>query len=506
MRKRTLISALIGLAALIGALLVARGVARQVQAQVISAPVVVARRVIPPYTLITADLLTVREFPRAITSAPIYREPQELVGLVARVEIVPDVPIFRSYAVLPQAARFSANAEAVAVALKVDTPRAVGGLVTPGQRVDVWRIAKAQPPRDLDAQTLLALRGAGVELVARDLRVLAVRAGQGGPVVPPPAFGLAGSEGEPPPTSSPAAGNISVVTVEVSQALAPALVRLMGELGNVYDLWLTLSPLVRDAAALALAPVYTPEGETVDQAALLLALTPAPTPTPSPTPTAAPPVPPTPWPTAAPTRAPSVVVKPGQATGLNVRAGPGLEYAVLGRVVGGDQLAPVGRDESQQWLLVCCVDGGGDGVRDDLGWVWTELVDVQGVDVNHLPPRVAPPKPPPTPRSQAAAPGMDFQAQVEYRHAPGDKQLNYVRARAVAADGAGLPAGLTFAWPGGAVRCPGDRAPKGDGWCEFIATVGEFSLALDGRAQPVTVTLPQGEQHTVALVVFRRLW
>ena len=83
MRKRTLVSALIGLAALIGALLVARLVARQAQAQVISAPVVVARHVILPQTLITADLLTTREFPRAITSAPIYREPQELVGLVA---------------------------------------------------------------------------------------------------------------------------------------------------------------------------------------------------------------------------------------------------------------------------------------------------------------------------------------------------------------------------------------------------------------------------------------
>ena len=109
------------------------------------------------------------------------------------------------------------------MALKVDTPRAVGGLVAPGQRVDVWRIAKAQPPRDLDPQTLLALRGAGVELVARDLRVLAVRAGQagqGGQVAPPPALGLAGGgESEPPPTSSPASGNAPPVA-------APPLVTL----------------------------------------------------------------------------------------------------------------------------------------------------------------------------------------------------------------------------------------------------------------------------------------
>jgi Flp pilus assembly protein CpaB len=503
MRKRTLVSCIIGIVALCGALFLARLVARQVQAQIISAPVVVAKHVILPQTLITADLLTVREFPRAITSAPIYRDPQELVGLVARVEIVPDAPIFRSYAVSPQAARFSADAAAVAVALKVDTPRAVGGLIAVGQRVDVWRIARAQPPRDLDPPTLLALRGAGVELVARDLRVLAVRAGQGSQVVQPPAFGLAGGESEP-PTSSSAAGAISVVTVEVSQALAPALVRLMGELGSVYDLWLTLAPLTRDPAALALAPVYTPEPEVMDQAALLLALTPGPTPTGTPLPTAPPP--PTPWPTPTPTRAPAVVVKPGQAAGLNVREGPGLEYPILGLGVAGDQLAPVGRDESQRWLLVCCVDGGHDGVRDDLGWLLADLVDVQGVDVTRLPLRAAPPKPLPPPRSQADATGLDFRAQVEYRNEPGDKKLNYVRARAVTADGAGVGGSLTLAWPGGTVTCPGDIPLKADGWCEFTATVGEFAVGLDGRAQPVTVTLPQADQHTVATVVFRRLW
>jgi hypothetical protein len=279
----------------------------------------------------------------------------------------------------------------------------------------------------------------------------------------------------------------------------------MGELGNVYDLWLTLSPLIRDDAALA--PVATPAAASPDKAALLLALTPSPTPTSSPTPTAAPPVPPTPWPTAAPTRAPSVVVKPGQATGLNVREGPGMEYAVLGRVVAGEKLEPVGRDESKQWLVVCCVAGGKDGVRDDLGWVWAELVDVQGVDVSRLPPRAAPPKPTPTPRSLSDATGLDFRAApVEYRNEPGDKKLNYVRARAVAADGTGLAAGLTFSWPGGAVTCPGDSAPKGDGWCEFTATEGEFTVSIAGRGQPVTVTLPQNDQHTVALVVWRRYW
>ena len=345
-----------------------------------------------------------------------------------------------------------------------------------------------------------------MELVARELRVLAVRPARADRWPSRPRWGWPAGESEAVPTNSVAgsasatSGTISVVTVEASQELAPALVRLMGELGSVYDLWLTLAPLVRDAAALALAPVYTPAAEPVDQGALLRALTP--------------------YAATSRGRHAHAVADPagpaqaaadnhththagrdrqtGTDSGAQRAEGPGMAYPILGLSVAGERLEPVGRDESQQWLLVCCVADGHNGVRDDLGWVLADLVDVQNVDVQRLPLRPAPPKPSaqpttatPTPRSPADATGMDFRPQVEYRQQPGDKNLNYVRARAVAADGAGLAAGLTFSWPGGAVRCPGDRAPKEDGWCEFTATVGEFTVTLDGRAQPVTVTLPQ---------------
>lgn len=496
MRKRTLISALIGLVALAGALLVARWTARRVQEQIISVPVVVARRIIPPQTLITADMLTTREFPRAVISAPIYRDPQELVGLVAHTEIVPDAPIFKSYAVSAQEARFSADARAVAVALKVDTARAVGGLVAAGQRVDVWRIARVQV-RETDIPTLLAGRGAGVELIARDLRVLSVQTAAGGVALN---MGLGLNRAEHEPAAAGGSGSISVVTVEASQAVAPALVQLMGELGATYDIWLTLSPLVRDTPAPT--PTHTPAPAATHTPAPTPTHTPAPTPThtPAPMPTN------TPAPVSTNSLTLAVLVKPGQATGLNVREGPGLEYAVLGQVVAGDRLEPLGRDESRKWLLVCCVDAGKDGVRDDLGWVLADLVDLQGVDVQRLPLRLAPPKPTPTPRSVADATGLDYRTQVEYRNEPGDKKLNYIRVRALAADGAGLAATFTAAWPGGAVTCPGDIAPKGDGWCEFTATEGEFTVSIAGRGQPATVRLPQNDQHTVATVVFRRLW
>jgi Flp pilus assembly protein CpaB len=114
----------------------------------------------------------------------------KLVGLAARVEIVPNAPIFKSYTVPPRELHYSPDNTVVLVALKVDTARAVGGLVQSGHRVDVWRIAKAPPDRALEPDTLLALHGAGVELLATDLRVVSVRAGQASQVAAPPGLGL----------------------------------------------------------------------------------------------------------------------------------------------------------------------------------------------------------------------------------------------------------------------------------------------------------------------------
>ena len=149
------------------------------------------------------------------------------------------------------------------------------------------------------------------------------------------------------------------MTVEASQALVPALVRLMGELGSVYDLWLTLAPLVRDEAALALAPVTRrsgargpgraaaradacPNRHSLTECAAAL------------------------WDAcrdpAGPAQAPADNhAHAGAGRDRQTRAdggpqraeGPGMDYPILGMSVAGERLEPVGRDESKQWLQVC---------------------------------------------------------------------------------------------------------------------------------------------------------
>jgi Flp pilus assembly protein CpaB len=526
--KRILLAIVIGAGALAAAILVGRVVASQVRGQVITARVVVARQPIAAYTVISADMVEMQDLPREVTKAPIYLQADAVVGKMARLDIPSGVPIYRVYAVLPSDVRFTEDGAAVILSVPIDTVRAVGGLVQAGHRVDIYRIAKARPQGDrLLPEDLLALHGAAVEMVSADVRVLGVKATgatqvtnkvESNSALPGLAVPLVsgvqrqGGTGAgdstsvasqtPGPVRSAGAESISIVTVEVSQRVAVELLRLVGELSDRYDLWLTLAPTERDGAVLAeVAPM--PAGE---REARLVALTPAPTA--APTATSMPTTAPTnaPMPTSSATPVPGVVIRPGSAQGLNVRSGPGLSYPVLTTLAAGTRLEPVGRDQSGQWLAVCCIAPGGNGSRDAVGWVLAQMVDLGETDLDHLPLLAAPPLPTAQSQPTSAPVEPEYRAEVSYANEPGDKRLNYIRASVLAPDGTPLRVALTMSWPDGAVSCPGDREPKAEGYCEFTVTEGEFTvtpLGFDG--QPVRVILPQAGQHTIANVTWRRL-
>lgn len=79
------------------------------------------------------------------------------------------------------------------------------------------------------------------------------------------------------------------------------------------------------------------------------------------------------------------------SVGLNVRSGPGTDYAIIGALPAGSTPEILALDETELWLRV----------RFDHadGWIWRQLVVVAG-DVSHLPrqavPSVTPPQPSPT--------------------------------------------------------------------------------------------------------------
>ncbi|OQA39251.1 MAG: Bacterial SH3 domain protein [Chloroflexi bacterium ADurb.Bin325] len=183
-------------------------------------PVVVARTVIPPYTAIAAGMLEVTYLPRGAVAQPAYADPEEVVGRLARLELLPGVPLLRAYAVPAAELRHTADARAVVLGVTVDAARVPAELLLTGQRVDVWR---------------------GERLVGPGLRVVAIAGREDGRLV---------------------------VALESGQELVPALLAASGRA----DTALTLAPLERVAVAATptTAPTMTP--------------TPTPTATPSPTP------------------------------------------------------------------------------------------------------------------------------------------------------------------------------------------------------------------------------
>ncbi len=182
-----------GLLALSVAVIVTSLVEHRMQALGQPVAVLVAREAIPAYSAIRPDQVQVVRLPAAAVAEGALRDPTDLAGRLARVEIPPGVPLYRSQVVPASELRYTTDGWAVILALAVLPAHAPGNLLKSGQRVDVWT------------------DGA---IIAGGLRVVAV--------------------------SSVSDGQL-VVTIEAGQEIAPQLLRASGS----PKLALTLSPLER---------------------------------------------------------------------------------------------------------------------------------------------------------------------------------------------------------------------------------------------------------------------
>ena len=221
MLRRNLYRGAAGLLALAVALLAARATLGRLAVLTDPVPVVVARTAIPPYAAITADMVEVVYLPRGAVAQPVYADPGEVVGLLARLELLPGVPLLRAYAVPAVELRYTADAQAVVLGVTVNRERVPADLLRVGQRVDVWQADR---------------------LVGPALRVVAI---------------VEQGDGE------------LVVALASGQALVPALLAASGQ----DDTALTLAPLER-------LPTPTLEAEAEETPTSTATPTPTPTPTP----------------------------------------------------------------------------------------------------------------------------------------------------------------------------------------------------------------------------------
>jgi len=206
MSGRNLYRGAAGLLALLLALGVARAALGRLHTLTDPAPVVVARTAIPPYTTITDGMVEVAYLPRGAVTQPVYADPGEVVGRLARLELLPGAPLLRAYAVPPAELRYTADAQAVVLGVTVDETHVPADLLLAGQRVDVWQADR---------------------LVGPGLRVVAIVRQANGALV---------------------------VALESSQELVPTLLAASGRV----DTALTLAPLQRLPSPSAPAPTRTP--------------------------------------------------------------------------------------------------------------------------------------------------------------------------------------------------------------------------------------------------------
>jgi hypothetical protein len=68
-----------------------------------------------------------------------------------------------------------------------------------------------------------------------------------------------------------------------------------------------------------------------------------------------------------------ITVKIGENPDINVRAGPGVEYAALGKLLAGQEAPALGRSVGGDWVQISYPEA-----QDGIGWVYTYLVDVNG--------------------------------------------------------------------------------------------------------------------------------
>ncbi len=157
-------------------------------------PVVVAKVTINPGMTITSDMLEVQQVPQAAIGAQAFSDVESAVGEVARYPIVPGEQVLvskivgRGVSASPNVLSNFIETGFRGMAINTELVIGAGGLVLPGDYVDVFWVPEGSPD-DVP----------GAQLIAEDIEVMSVD--QTILDIPPTAPGLL-EDGEEPPTGS----------------------------------------------------------------------------------------------------------------------------------------------------------------------------------------------------------------------------------------------------------------------------------------------------------------
>jgi Flp pilus assembly protein CpaB len=132
---------------------------------------------IAPYTLLSPDLFSLREVPRAMQTLPYFQNPEEMTGLISTVQLPAGLPVAKSLAVMPESFRL-ADVEFEVVSIPVEPVSAVGGQIHIGQRVNLYQMMDDESETAANDKSKSEQR-LQVKQIAAGILVVDVRSSQG---------------------------------------------------------------------------------------------------------------------------------------------------------------------------------------------------------------------------------------------------------------------------------------------------------------------------------------
>jgi len=133
---------------------------------------------IVPYTLLSPDLFSLREVPRAMQTLPYFQNPEEMNGLISTVQLPAGLPVAKSLAVMPKSFRLADNDFEV-VSIPVEPVSAVGGQIHIGQRVNLYQMIDQDESETAATDKSKIEQRLQVKQIAAGILVVDVRSSQG---------------------------------------------------------------------------------------------------------------------------------------------------------------------------------------------------------------------------------------------------------------------------------------------------------------------------------------
>jgi len=133
---------------------------------------------IPPYTLLSPDLFSLREVPRAMQTLPYFQNPEEMSGLISTVQLPAGLPVAKSLAVMPESFRLADNDFEI-VSIPVEPVSAVGGQIHIGQRVNLYQMIDQDESETAATDKSKSEQRLQVKQIAAGILIVDVRSSQG---------------------------------------------------------------------------------------------------------------------------------------------------------------------------------------------------------------------------------------------------------------------------------------------------------------------------------------